>query len=85
MGPSLYKRPLYLRMRSFQLGMQLVQRVDISLGRGNHDVGVGALPVDDAAVFRKTHRDFALRVGAAGDGLHGIPVEVRVLPGSTTT
>ena len=52
--------------------MQLVQRVDIGLGRCNHDIGVRTLPVDDTPGFRKAHGDFALRICSAGDVVHRI-------------
>jgi hypothetical protein len=41
--------PSNLRMRAFEFGIEFVQRVQIRLGRGNDDVGIGALAVDDAS------------------------------------
>ena len=49
-------------MRPLVFAVQLVQRVQVGLGRGHDNVGVGALTVDRAAVLRQPHGDFALRV-----------------------
>jgi uncharacterized membrane protein len=56
-----------LRIELFLPGTQLVQRVDVGLGRSNHDVRIGALPIDDAAVLGQAHRHLALRIGTGGD------------------
>ena len=63
-------------MRAFAFVVQLVQRMQIGLGRGHDDVGIGALPVDDAPVLRQTHGDFALGIGAAGDVVDRIQQQV---------
>src|SRR3989338_2703472 len=61
-----------LRMRAFPREYQLVDGVEIGLGRGDDDVGVGAMAVDDAPAAFQTHRDLALRIGAAGDVVDGV-------------
>ena len=55
-----------------ELHGELVQRVDVGLGRGHDDVGVGAHAVDDAPALGQPHRHLALRVGAAGDVVHRV-------------
>ena len=70
-------RRLQLRIQALQLGMQLVQRVDVGLGRRDDDVGVRALPVHDAAGLRQPHRHLALRIGAARDVVDRIQQQLR--------
>src|ERR1043165_2620127 len=62
--PSLLTLQLVLRVHPFGLAFQLVERADVGLGGGHHDVGVRADPVDDASALRQAHRDLALRLGA---------------------
>ena len=59
-------------MGAFGVVVQLVQGVQIRLGRGHHDVGIRAVTVDDAPAPGQAHRDFALRVRAAGDVVHRV-------------
>ena len=47
--------------------LKLIDGVDISFRRGNHDVGIGAQAIDDAASLFNAYRDFALGVGAVGN------------------
>ena len=47
----------------------LVQRIDVGLGRGDDDVGIRTLAVDHPAIFFHPDRDFALRVRAGGNGI----------------
>ena len=47
------------------LAVELVQRRQVSLGRGHDDVGIGADTIDDAAAVLKPNRDLALRLSAA--------------------
>ena len=54
-------------MRALFRFHDLVQRVDIGLGRGDDDIRVGALAIDDAPALFQTHGHLALRVGAGGD------------------
>ena len=58
---------------------QLVERGEIGLGRGDQRVGIGALGGHRAAVLRQPHRDFRLRVGAFGHGVHLIKLQHRLV------
>jgi hypothetical protein len=62
-----FRRQRGLRVQSLHPAVQLVQRVDVGLGRRGDDVRVGTDTVDDAAGARQPHRDLALRIGAGGD------------------
>src|SRR3989338_7718486 len=61
-----------LRMRAFPREYQLVDGIEIGVGRGDDDVGIGAVAVDDAPAAFQAHRDLALRIGAAGDVVDGV-------------
>jgi len=61
-----------LRSEPHDAVVQPIERVDVRLRRRHDDVGVGAEPVDDAAVPLESHRHFALRIGAAGNCIHRI-------------
>ncbi len=67
-----------------ELGMLPLQRrhqpvggVDVGLGRGDDDVGVGSLAVDDHLVLLQAYRDLALGIGAAGDVVHRVERQFR--------
>src|SRR5687767_14810255 len=60
---------LMLGVQALDLTLQLVQRADVGLGRGHHDVGVRAHAVDDAPALGEAHGDLALRLGSRGDGV----------------
>jgi len=64
-------------MRALALAVELVERVQIGLGRGHHDVGVGSLSVHHAPILRQPHGHLALRIGAAGDVADRIEQQVR--------
>src|SRR5689334_17658107 len=55
---------LVLRVHPFGLAFQLIQRADVGLGGGHHDIGVRAHPVDDAPALRQADRHLPLRLGA---------------------
>src|SRR3569623_2457298 len=57
-----------------------IEGIDVGLGRGDDDVGVGALAVDDSAALLHSHRHFALRISAAGDGIDRIELQVGAAP-----
>src|SRR5512146_2792421 len=57
----------HLRVRPFRPGVQLIQGIQVSLGRSHHYIGIRAQPVDHAAALGQAHRHFALSIGAAGD------------------
>src|SRR5215813_10165099 len=63
---------LVLRVHTFGLALQLVERADVGLGGGHHDIGVRADAVDDAPALRQAHRDLALRLGAGGHRVHRV-------------
>jgi hypothetical protein len=64
--------PSKLGIELFLPGTQLVQGVDIGLGRGNHDIRVRALSVNDPAVLGQAHGNFALRIRPGGDRVHRV-------------
>ena len=66
------RRRLHLRMLPIHRHQHPIQGIDVGLGRGNDDVGIGTLSVDDAAILFQTHRHLALRVRAAGNVVHRI-------------
>ena len=49
---------------------EVVERVDVGLGRGGQGVGVGGLAGGDAATFLEADADLRLGVGAFGDRVH---------------
>src|SRR5689334_15925477 len=49
---------------------EVVQRVDVGLGRGGQRVGVGRLAGGDAPVLLEPDRDLRLGVGAFGHRVH---------------
>jgi hypothetical protein len=62
--------PLELRM-AHGMGLevlQAVEAVDVGLGAGRDDVGVGALAQGHQAVFPQPHGHLALGVGPAAQG-----------------
>src|SRR5580765_8412911 len=61
---------LVLRVHPLGLACQLVQRADVGLGRGDHDIGIRADAVDDASALRQAHRHLPLRLSAGGHGVH---------------
>ena len=44
-----------------------IQGVDVGLGRGDDDVGIGTVTIDYATAALQTHGDFTLGIGTAGD------------------
>src|SRR5215470_19143898 len=56
-----------LRIQPLLPAVQLVERVDIRLGRRNQDVGVRTQTIDDASLAFKAHGHLALGIGAGGD------------------
>ena len=49
----------------------------VGLGRGHHDVRICPLAIDHPAALGETHRDFTLRIRAAGDVVDGIKQQFR--------
>src|SRR3990172_5203117 len=74
----LYRRP-GLRVGALRRRPdQLVQGVEIGLGRGDDDVRVRPVAVDDAPALLQAHGDLALRVRAGGDVADGIEQQLAV-------
>src|SRR5690606_31588226 len=66
-----------LRVEALGLALELVERVDVGLGGGDDDVGVGADAVHDAPALGEAHGDLALRFRAHGDGVHRVEEQLR--------
>src|SRR5690554_492482 len=65
-----------LRMGLEHTGLDQVQGIDIGLGRGNHDVGISAIAVDDAAILLQSYGYLALRVGSLGNGIDRVELQI---------
>src|SRR3984893_4865907 len=76
-SPASIRLRSQLRGPALLLAMQLVERVDVGLGRRDQDIGIGAQPVDDAAVALQAHRDLALRIGTGGDRIDRVQQHLR--------
>ena len=63
-------------MRALHLGVQLVETVEISLGGSDNDIGIRALTVDDTPAARQSHGHLALGVGAAGNVVNRIELQL---------
>ena len=60
--------------------MQLVERIQVGTRRGDDDVGIGAVAVDDAPALGKACSNLALRIGAGGDGVDRVKQKFRAAP-----
>ena len=65
-------------MRTRSIVDYFIQRVDVRLCRGNDNVGIGALPVDNMPVFFHPNGNFTLRIGTGGNCINR--VELKVYP-----
>ena len=75
-GADALRRSNVGHLRMGLLGvLHQVEGVDIGLGRGHQDVGIGAIAVDDAPTLLQAHGDLALGVGALGDGVDRIQLQ----------
>ena len=63
-------------------GLHQVEGIDIGLGRRHQDVGVGTIAIDDAPGLFQAHGDFALGVGALGDGVDRVQLQAGLRAGN---
>jgi hypothetical protein len=66
-------------VRPFFSAEQLVQRIQIGLGRCDDDIGIRTLAIDDAAIPAQAHGHLALGIGTGGDVVDRIEQQVEPL------